>query len=97
MNYTALSICLAILYYFGVSLGNLLYDIFISKTKKLKLNINKSGTVWYLGLIFINILILVFIISFYYYKNNFAIGPMGPSGYPGEQGLEGVNEEVCSY
>lgn len=97
MNYTALAIILAIIYYFGTSLGKVFYDIFISQTKKLKLNINKSGTIWYLGLIFINILILAFIISFYYYKTNFAIGPMGPSGYPGEEGLQGIDEEGCDY
>jgi hypothetical protein len=97
MNYTALAVILAILYYFGISLGRVLYDIFISQTKKLKLDINKTGTIWYIGLIFINMLILAFIISFYYYKSNYDIGIMGPSGYPGVKGLVGINEEGCAY
>jgi hypothetical protein len=97
MNYTALAIVAAILYYFISVFGKLVYDMFIDKTKDLKLNVNKTGTIWFIGLIFINITILIFIISFYYYKTNYSIGPLGPKGDTGQPGFEGIQEEKCDY
>lgn len=97
MKYTSIAVLITIAYLFFSTFSNVFYNIFIEKTKDLKLNINKTGTIWFIGLIIINIVILTFIIGFYYYKTNYAIGILGPRGYPGQQGIDGIDEEGCIY
>ena len=97
MKYTSVAILITLSYFFLATFGNVFYNIFIEKTKALKLNINKTGTMWFIGLILINLCILGFIIGFYYYKTKYSIGPLGPRGYPGQPGFEGIDEEGCEY
>lgn len=49
------------------------------------------GNLWFIGLLIINITLIIFIYSFYYYKSN-TIGKDGPSG---DKGFTGKDGEGC--
>jgi hypothetical protein len=46
------------------------------------------GNLWFIGLLIINVLIIIFLYSFYYYKSN-VVGKDGPSGDKGFNGYDG--------
>lgn len=97
MKYTFLAIIFAIIFYFASTFSNVFYNIFTTSMNNLNLYSNKTAIIWFFGLIFINICILIFIISFYYYKKNNAIGNVGPKGFDGEKGIDGTDIEGCEY
>jgi hypothetical protein len=51
-------------------------------------NAISTGNIWFVGLLIINVVLLVFVFSFYYYKSNIA-GKQGPIGNRGFEGPEG--------
>ena len=73
--------------------GNVIIDI-------IRFNNNSSnkyhviGNSWFYGILFVNIIILVFIISYYNYVKSTSVGKIGLSGYPGIKGADG---EPCKY
>ena len=56
-------------------------------------NIEYSGNIWFVSLLFINLLLVAFIVSFYYIKSH----TKGPQGETGEKGLPGPTAEGCKF
>lgn len=51
----------------------------------------KIGNVWFVGLLLINVIIIIFICGFYYYKSN----EIGQHGLTGDKGFAGYEGETC--
>ena len=49
------------------------------------------GSVWFVGLLILNILVITFIYSFYYYKSTTA----GKQGNTGSTGFSGLSGDAC--
>jgi Na+/H+ antiporter NhaC len=96
MKYTFLAIIFAIIFYFGITFSSIIYNYFSASMNNLNIA-NTTAVIWFSGLIFINLSILIFIILFYYYKKNNAVGNIGPKGFDGEKGIDGISEEGCDY
>ena len=52
---------------------------------------NKIGNIWFASLLIVNIFVIIFIYTFYYYKSN-AVGTLGPTG---NKGYAGIGGEPC--
>ena len=46
------------------------------------------GYMWFFSILFINLILITYTISYYYYSKNHSYGPTGPKGYPGKVGEE---------
>ena len=71
--------------------GNTVFSII----KTFATNTNPSvsiGNIWFVGLLIINITIIIFIYTFYYYKST-SIGKDGPTG---DKGFTGYIGEPCT-
>lgn len=80
-----LTILGSIIFYYWNTIINIFFYI-----KNLSESHFKIGNPWFASLLFTNILILIFVIYFYNYKNKVSgIGRKGQTGLPGKTGLEG--------
>ena len=78
-----------IIYLFGSTI------VKIFKSYATQSNIGSQiGNLWFVALLIINIIIVCFIYSYYYYKISLA-GNTGPAGSVGLNGLNGDDSNTC--
>jgi len=94
MYTTIIAIFIALFYYFGSGFINTIYNA--SPSINVKINYSSIGFTWFISLLIVNVIILIFIIGFYYYKQNTSNGPTGPRGLPGIQGYSSPDCHVCN-
>lgn len=99
MYTTLIALLFATLYFFGIGFIKTMIDMYIKPTVNTLTNssaYSAYGFTWFISLFLINIIILIFIIGFYYYKKHYSLGPSGPRGFSGQQGFNSPNCEVCN-
>lgn len=96
MYITVIAIFIAIIYFFGIGMISTIYNNYlIPSVKSLNIHYESSGFMWFISILLVNILILIFIIGYYHYKMKYSVGPAGPRGFTGENGMSGGNCEMC--
>jgi hypothetical protein len=78
------TIIILVLFLFGSTLYNMLTN-YTSQSS------SKTGNIWFSSLLIVNITLIIFIYSFYYYKSTI----VGKDGISGERGFSGKFGENC--
>jgi hypothetical protein len=98
MYTTLIALLFAAIYFFGIGFLKTMIDIYMKPaidTLKGASAYSAQGFTWFISLVLINIIVLIFIIGFYYYKTKYSVGPPGPRGFDGLQGPSSPDCKVC--
>ena len=88
MNYILIALLFAVIFYSFSSIRYIIKSIF-DGTGNLY---NVNSYAWFWSLIIINLIILIFIYGYSWYKKNYAIGDIGQLGF---RGLPGQSARDC--
>ena len=88
MNYIVLALLFAVIFYSFSSIRYIVKSIFDGSGNLYNVN----SYAWFWSLIIINLIILIFIYSYTWYKNNYSVGNMGEAGF---KGLPGQPAKDC--
>lgn len=82
MNLILLSVAFAVIWFSIGTIRTMMNSILSSRT----FQANTQAFMWFFSLLALNLIIMAFIISFYYYKIRGSPGALGPRGYTGLEG-----------
>jgi hypothetical protein len=84
MNYIVIALLFAVIFYSFSSIRYIVKSIFDGSGNLYNVN----SYAWFWSLLIINLIIIIFIYGYSWYKNNYSLGDMGQPGFRGVPGKQ---------